>query len=232
MKANLIILAGGMATRIKPLTNKIPKLLIDLNGKPFAYYLFKNLEKFEFEKVILCVNFFKDQIYDYFNKNSFNLNICFIEDDENFTGTAGAVFNALQKFELRDSLVMYGDTFLNINYNNANKTILNNKSSTLFINKNKNAFDKSNVYQLSNKKFIYDANLSKENDYIFIDYGLSNIYLKDLENFYNNCNYNDLKFFFDYQSKIYNLYFQITSDLFYEIGSFKGIERFLNEKSY
>ena len=108
---------------------------------------------------------------------------------------------------------MYGDTFLNINYNNAYKIISNNKFSTLFINKNKNIFDKSNVYQLTDKKFIYDANLSNKNNYIFIDYGLSNIFLKDMESFYKNCNFNDLKFF-DYQSKIYNLCFQKTSDLF------------------
>ena len=43
-----------MATRIKPLTDKKPKLLIDLNGKPFAYYLFKNLEKFDFENNLMC----------------------------------------------------------------------------------------------------------------------------------------------------------------------------------
>ena len=183
-------------------------------------------------KIILCVNFLKDQIYDYFNKNKFNLDIHFIEDDKDFTGTAGAVFNALQKFNLKDSLVMYGDTFLNINYNNAYKIISNNKFSTLFINKNKNIFYKINFYQLTDKKFIYDANLSNKNNYIFIDYGLSNIFLKDMESFYKNCNFNDLKFFFDYQSKIYNLCFQKTSDLFFEIGSFKGIERFLNEKPY
>ena len=82
-------------------------------------------------------------------------------------------------------------------------------SSQLYLSIKINIFDKSNVYQLTDKKFIYDANLSNKNNYIFI-YHL--IFFKDMESFYKGNNFNDLKFFY-YQSKIYNLCFQKTSDL-------------------
>lgn len=230
---NLIILAGGLAKRIRPISLETPKLLIKLNGKPFAFYLFKKLEKYNFNKIIICVNHLKEEIFSFFKKNNFELNIHFISDNSKYPGTCGAIFNAQKKFNLLGSLVMYGDTYLTTDFQNIFKKIKNKNKSILFINKNSNQYDKSNVYfDKIKKKFIYDSKLNKNINYNYIDYGLSYVFNDELDIMMQDKKIIDMKYFFDFSSKKDTLDFVEINNLFYEIGSFKGITRFQNEKPY
>lgn len=230
---NLIILAGGLAKRIRPISLETPKLLIELNGKPFAFYLFKKLEKYNFNKIIICVNHLKEEIFSFFKMNNFELNIHFIIDNSKYPGTCGAILNAQKKFNLLRSLVMYGDTYLTIDFQNIFKKIKNKNKSILIINKNSNQYDKSNVYyDKIKKKFIYDSKLNKNINYNYIDYGLSYVFNDELNIIMKNKKIIDMKYFFDFSSKKDTLDFVETNSPFYEIGSFNGITRFQNEKPY
>ena len=230
---NLIILAGGLATRIRPISLKTPKILIELNGKPFAYYLFKKLEKYNFDKIIICVNHLRNEIFEFFKVNNFELDIYFVCDLDDSPGTIGATLNAQKKFNLVNSFIMYGDTYLTIDFKKIFKKNKANSNSTLFINKNFNKYDKSNIYHDLNKNnFIYDSELKNNINYEYIDYGLSYIFQEQLSEVMKIKKINDLKYFFDFSSKKYNLDFEETDDLFYEIGSFNGILRFQNDKPY
>lgn len=62
-----VILAGGQGKRLAPLTNDTPKCMLDINGKPFLYYLIKKLKEQGIEEVILCVGYLGHKIIDYFN---------------------------------------------------------------------------------------------------------------------------------------------------------------------
>ena len=128
---------------------------------------------------------------------------------------------------------MYGDTYLTTDFQNIFKKIKNKNKSILFINKKSNQYDKSNVYfDKIKKKFIYDSKLNKNINYNYIDYGLSYVFNDELDIMMQDKKIIDMKYFFDFSSKKDTLDFVEINNLFYEIGSFKGITRFQNEKPY
>ena len=65
-----VILAGGQGTRLRPLTNTIPKPLIPINGKPFVQYIIENLKKNNIKKIVLLVGYMGDAIEKYFKDGS------------------------------------------------------------------------------------------------------------------------------------------------------------------
>ena len=64
-KFDAIILSGGKGNRVKKFTKKIPKCLIDINGKPFLYHQLKNLKNNNINNVILSVGYLGNQIRSY-----------------------------------------------------------------------------------------------------------------------------------------------------------------------
>lgn len=115
MKA--LILAGGLGTRLRPLTYKIPKAMVEVNGKPFLYYLIKFLSKQNIKDIVISVGYLKENIMEYFTDGkNFGVNIEYAIEN-NPLGTAGAINNA-KKFLKERFIVMNGDTIFNINLDN------------------------------------------------------------------------------------------------------------------
>lgn len=89
-----VILAGGKGTRLKPLTDTIPKPLIDIHGKPVAEHLLGLLKKYGVREAYFSVGYLKEKIKGYFLDGSkFDLKIKYIEEDEPL-GTAGPLKKA------------------------------------------------------------------------------------------------------------------------------------------
>jgi NDP-sugar pyrophosphorylase family protein len=72
MKIDLIILAGGIGSRIKKITKKIPKPLIKINNKIFLEILIRNFSKYNFENIHILAGYKGRQIYKKFNNKIFN----------------------------------------------------------------------------------------------------------------------------------------------------------------
>lgn len=110
-----VILAGGRGERLKPLTNRTPKPMVDINGKPFLWYQLKLLKKYKIYEILLCIGYLCEKIIDYFgNGKSLNLNIRYcIEKD--FLGTGGALKKA-KPYLPEEFILLYGDSYLPINY--------------------------------------------------------------------------------------------------------------------
>jgi len=92
MKA--IILAGGLGTRLRPLTDTTPKPLLPVAGKPIMQHAIENLAKHGIKDIILGVSFHADKIKDYFGDGSvLGVNISYSLEEEPL-GTGGAVVQA------------------------------------------------------------------------------------------------------------------------------------------
>lgn len=120
MPNQMLILCGGLGTRLKPLTDTVPKPMLKFNEKPFLEYLIKYYSSQKIKTFILSVGYFKKVIIDYFsiNKNS-KIKIEYSEE-KNPLGTAGAIKKA-KKILDNTFLVANGDTFTEIDLKKAIK---------------------------------------------------------------------------------------------------------------
>jgi NDP-sugar pyrophosphorylase family protein len=110
------ILAGGLATRLRPLTETVPKSLLEVNGEPFAVHQLRLLQSKGIRHVVFCVGHLGELMQQTIgNGSSVGLQVDYSFDGPALLGTAGAVRNALPT--LGDSFfVMYGDSYLPCDY--------------------------------------------------------------------------------------------------------------------
>jgi len=109
-----LLLIGGKATRLRPITNKIPKCMIEINGKTMLEHLFDLLKKYGIRDIILAVGYLKEKIKDFYGDGSkFGVNITYVEEDKPL-GTAGPI--KLAKAHLTDSFIVgNGDELKSLN---------------------------------------------------------------------------------------------------------------------
>ena len=108
MKKDLIILAGGTGSRIKNVTKKIPKPLIEINKKPFLEIILRNFAKYDFENIYILAGYKGNKIINFVKIK------CFIEKKK--LDTWGAVENISKKIK-NNFLLVNGDSFLLENFN-------------------------------------------------------------------------------------------------------------------
>jgi N-acetyl-alpha-D-muramate 1-phosphate uridylyltransferase len=221
-----VILAGGLATRLRPITEKIPKALIEINGIPFIDYQLNYLKKQGITNVVLCTGFLAEQIVKYVGNGSrHGLKVVYSNDGEKLLGTGGAIKNAATFLD-DDFFILYGDSFLPIEFKPIYKKFKLNKLPALMsILENNNQWDKSNVIFDGKQINLYDKN-NYSDQMNYIDYGLS-ICKKDI---FTKMTYNifDIAEIFTSLSKENQLDFYEVNQRFYEIGSQQGIEDFSN----
>jgi mannose-1-phosphate guanylyltransferase len=109
-----VILAGGKGTRLRPLTLKTPKALVDIQGQTMTEHLFDLFKKYGIRNMILSVNYLKEKIMGHFEDGSkFGVNVDYVEENEPL-GTAGAL--RLLKDKLKGAfIVSNGDELKDIN---------------------------------------------------------------------------------------------------------------------
>jgi len=112
MKA--IILAGGLGTRLYPLTRKTAKCMLLIDGKPLLEHIIRYLASYGFKEIIVTLGSKRKQIIDYFGDGSkYNVNLLYSIEGKPL-GTAGSFKNA-EKYLDETILVMQGDTLTNFN---------------------------------------------------------------------------------------------------------------------
>jgi len=109
-----VLLVGGRGSRLRPLTDKKPKAMLEVQGKTITEYLFDLLKKYGIRDVVLCVGYLKDKLKEHFGDGAnIGMNITYVEENEPL-GTAGPL--KLAKKHLKDSfIVSNGDELKNIN---------------------------------------------------------------------------------------------------------------------
>ena len=115
MITKLALIAGGMATRLYPVTKTIPKSLIDINGKPFISYQLELLKKNGVTEVIICCGYLGNQIEDFVKDGSkFEIDVKYSFDGDKLLGTGGTIKKALPKLGEKCFTVSWGCVFCNV----------------------------------------------------------------------------------------------------------------------
>ncbi len=111
-----LILAGGKGTGIRPLTKKIPKSLLPVNGKSILEHQLDLLKRFDIRAIVIVVGYLSRTIKDYLGDGKkFDVNITYLEQDEDEIGTAHGLFLAKSFLSGAPFLMMYGDVLAQIN---------------------------------------------------------------------------------------------------------------------
>lgn len=114
----IAILVGGLGTRLKPITEIIPKPMVSICGKPFLEYQIKQIKNCGIKNIIFCVGYLGEKVKEYFGDGeNFGVNISYSYEKE-LLGTAGAIKNAESLIKTDSFLVLNGDTYLNIDFRN------------------------------------------------------------------------------------------------------------------
>ncbi len=114
----IIIVAGGLATRMKPITEEIPKCLVDVNGKPLIHIQLDFLKSKGYTEFIFCVAHLADKVKEYFkNGKDFGLSVQYVQETDELMGTAGSVKLAESLIgDDEDFIVYYGDNLTNMDF--------------------------------------------------------------------------------------------------------------------
>ena len=166
------ILAGGLATRLHPITDKIPKLLVNVAGEPFFSHQLRLLKKAGLTRVVLCVGYLGDMIVGQYGDGAkWGVQIDYSFDGEKLLGTGGALIRALPK--LGDAFyVLYGDSYLPIDFQSVGRAFLQSgKLGLMTVFENRGAFDTSNVRFEDGRIKVYSKK-EKSPQMRHIDYGL------------------------------------------------------------
>ncbi|MFT6068462.1 MAG: D-glycero-alpha-D-manno-heptose 1-phosphate guanylyltransferase [Bacteriovoracaceae bacterium] len=110
----VIILAGGLGQRIKPVYPDLPKCLIPINEAPFLSYLLSHLKKVKLSNICIATGVMSEQISHYTSKLEKEFPNLRISHEEDPLGTGGALKKAIKSSSFEKFLVLNGDTYFNI----------------------------------------------------------------------------------------------------------------------
>lgn len=222
MTLPVAILVGGLAMRLRPLTEDIPKALIPINGMPFIAHQLELLKSRGISEVVICAYYRAEQIEEFTGDGSrFGLNIRYSCDGPEPLGTGGALRRALPL--LGDAFfVLYGDSYLPIDYSAVEKAFaVSGKDAMMTVFRNLDLGDRSNVRFEDGRILAYDkANRTPQMQHI--DYGLGTFKRQALEAFPENERL-DLASIYQVLLLEDRLAAFEVHQRFYEVGSFEGI---------
>ena len=216
------ILAGGLATRLLPMTETIPKSLLEVNGEPFAAQQLRLLQANGIRHVVFCVGHLGRQVQSVIgNGSTWGLQIDYSFDGPALLGTAGAVRNALPKLG-ESFFVMYGDSYLPCDYT----AVARNFESagalgmmTVFCNEGK--WDTSNV-ELEAGRILAYSKTNRTSRMRYIDYGLGVFRAEASQNLPAGQASDLTELYMDLLQRKQLAAYEVT-ERFYEIGSPEGL---------
>ena len=166
------ILAGGMATRLRPITEKIPKLLVEVAGEPFFSHQIRLLKAAGLTRLVLCIGYLGEKIVDLYGDGAkWGVHIDYVFDGPKLLGTGGALIKALPR--LGDAFfVLYGDSYLPVDYRAVGEFFLRSgRLGLMTVYENHGRYDASNAWFEAGEIKVYDKK-AKLPQMHHIDYGL------------------------------------------------------------
>ena len=222
-KIPIAILAGGLATRLRPITEKIPKSLVPVAGKPFLAHQLELLHSRGIRRAVLCIGYLGEMIQkDFGDGENFGVKLDYSFDGLKLLGTGGAIKRALPLLS-DEFFVLYGDSYLPLEYAPVAEFFhRSGKPGLMTLFRNEGKFDTSNVVFADGEIKVYDKK-NKLPEMRHIDYGLS-LFKAGVFDAYGVDQPFDLA---EVMGKLVRekqlAGFEVT-ERFYEIGSHTGLE--------
>ena len=170
----VVIIAGGLGTRLKAVAPDLPKALVPVAGRPFIDRQLELLKKNALLDVLLCVGHFADKIEKHVGDGSrFGMRVRYsYEDPAQLLGTGGALINALPL--LHDTFfTLYGDSYLPTDYGAIVRAFeAGGWKALMSVYRNEGKWDKSNV-RVEGGRVVFYSKGAKPGEADCIDYGLS-----------------------------------------------------------
>jgi NDP-sugar pyrophosphorylase family protein len=221
------ILAGGLATRLRPLTEKIPKVLLPVAGKPFLAHQLELLRSQGIRRAVLCLGHLAEMVLEEFGDGrEYGVELDYSLDDAGFgggklLGTGGAIRQALPKLGEKFS-VLYGDSYLTTPFAPIAEFFeRSGKSGLMTVYRNLGRYDTSNVVFRDGQIITYDKKLRLP-EMLHIDYGLS-LFRSSVFKEYAEGSPFDLADVMTQLVTRHDLAGFEVSERFYEIGSHAGL---------
>lgn len=220
---SVAILAGGLATRLRPLTEVIPKALVDVAGKPFIVRQLAYLREQGISHVVLCIGYLGNMVQNVVGSGEgFGLKVSYSEDGPTLLGTGGALRKATSYLS-DEFFVLYGDSFLPVNFSAVQTAYqLKKQPALMTVIKNEDQWDKSNVLFVEGQLIEYNKRRPRA-DMAYIDYGLGVVTSTLLEQYPIGQSFDLAEMYQDL-----SLHGQLAGlevyERFYEIGSHAGLK--------
>ena len=216
------ILAGGLASRLRPVTETVPKSLLEVNGEPFVVHQLRLLRSKGIRRIVLCVGHLGEQIQRAVGDGSaLGVQVDYSFDGPVLLGTAGAIRNALPKLG-ESFFVMYGDSYLPCDY----ALIARNFESAgvlgmMTVFRNEGKWDTSNLEFDAGKILAY-SKTKRTPRMRYIDYGLGVLRGEAFQGVPAGTAYDLAEIYADLLQRKQLAAFEVR-ERFYEIGSPAGL---------
>lgn len=217
------ILAGGLATRLRPITETIPKALVAVAGKPFIAWQLEYLYAQGIRDVVICVGYLGGMIQCAVGTGErFGLQVRYSFDGPNLLGTGGALKAALPLLG-EHFFVLYGDSYLPVDFPAAQDAyVRSGKSALMTVLENCDRWDKSNVAFVDGRVVEYNKRTPRS-QMTYIDYGLGLVSGSVFGTYPDHSPF-DLADVYEELSVNQQLAGLEVHQRFYEIGSHSGLK--------
>jgi N-acetyl-alpha-D-muramate 1-phosphate uridylyltransferase len=224
-----VILSGGLATRMRPFTEKVPKAMLEVAGRPFIDHQLALLKREGLRRVVLCVGYLGEQLEQHVGRQYDGLQVEYSYDGPDLLGTGGALGQARP---LLGELfwVLYGDSYLNFDYEAAARYFEGpagaGKAGLMTVFNNGNLWDTSNVIFEDGKLVRYDKT-NRTPEMRYIDYGAAILSNSALDRFPPDQAYDLSRLYTSLVDDGLMIGYEVTHR-FYEIGSLDGLQQTQN----
>ncbi len=232
---NALLLSAGLGTRLRPLTNNIPKALIEVNNEPILKLNLDKLYKFGISRVIVNVHYLSDKIIDYIKKLSYpKMEIIISDESEMLLDTGGALLKAKDLFIKDEPILIHNvDILSDTNFSELLEYKNSKNIDALLVVQNR-ANDRKLIFD-SNNKLVgwvnHNSNVQKTIRNIVmptIEFGFSGISLISynlLQDIPYSGTFSIINLFLNWSKKYNVSYYDDTNSYWFDIGTIDSLEQ-------
>jgi D-sedoheptulose 7-phosphate isomerase len=222
VKLPVAILAGGLAKRLHPITQTVPKAMVEVAGRPFIDWQLQGLAREGVRHVVLCVGHYGEAIAEFVGDGrAWGIQVEYSFDGDELRGTGGALLHALDKLGPA-FLVLYGDSLLQCRFADVEQRFVRSgKDGVMTVLHNDGQWDASNVLFEDGELRLYDKKAPLA-QMCHIDYGLVGFRSDAFRQWAPGPRF-DLADYLHVLSRQQQLLGVEVHERFYEIGSHHGL---------